>query len=126
MARRRRFARAYGFRNIQNVMRRLKSGKSPYHFVELMACPAGCANGGGQPRPDRADAMGRAPRIEAALVDPAESMQREPQHNPRMAQLFAAGGLLEGGPMGAAAQQHLLTQFHVVDSSAQDPLMIKW
>ena len=27
------FARAYGFRNIQNVVRRLKSGKSPYHFV---------------------------------------------------------------------------------------------
>jgi len=43
-----RFALAYGFRNIQNTMRKLKRNRNPYHYVELMACPAGCANGGGQ------------------------------------------------------------------------------
>ena len=42
------FAQAYGFRNIQNVMRKIKQGKSPYDYVELMACPSGCVNGGGQ------------------------------------------------------------------------------
>ncbi|GFY52399.1 cytosolic Fe-S cluster assembly factor narfl [Trichonephila inaurata madagascariensis] len=40
-----RFAIANGFRNIQNIIQKLKRGKSPYHFVEIMACPAGCANG---------------------------------------------------------------------------------
>lgn len=35
------FASAYGFRNIQNLVQKLKRGKSPYHFVEVMACPSG-------------------------------------------------------------------------------------
>ncbi|CAO3608656.1 unnamed protein product [Cunninghamella echinulata] len=43
-----RFASAYGFRNIQNIVRKVKTGKSNYHFVEVMACPGGCINGGGQ------------------------------------------------------------------------------
>lgn len=36
-----RFALAYGFRNIQNLVQKLKRGKSPYHYVEVMACPSG-------------------------------------------------------------------------------------
>ena len=42
------FAQAYGFRNIQNIMRKIKQGKCDYDYVELMACPSGCVNGGGQ------------------------------------------------------------------------------
>lgn len=36
-----RFAIANGFRNIQNLVQKLKRGKSPYHYVEVMACPSG-------------------------------------------------------------------------------------
>ena len=35
------FALAYGFRNIQNIVQKIKRGKLTYHFVEVMACPAG-------------------------------------------------------------------------------------
>lgn len=42
------FALAYGFRNIQNIVRKIKSGTCNYHYVEVMACPSGCLNGGGQ------------------------------------------------------------------------------
>ncbi|GAB0138535.1 Cytosolic Fe-S cluster assembly factor nar1 [Epichloe bromicola] len=67
-------ARYYGFRNIQNLVRRLKparpsrmpggkpfgsarrpTGKSAsleYGYVEVMACPGGCTNGGGQVKVD--------------------------------------------------------------------------
>jgi iron only hydrogenase large subunit-like protein len=45
------FAAAYGFRNIQNLVQKIKRRKCPYHFVEVMACPSGCLNGGGQVRP---------------------------------------------------------------------------
>ncbi|KPJ07981.1 putative cytosolic Fe-S cluster assembly factor GA29080 [Papilio machaon] len=70
-----RFAVANGFRNIQNLVTKLKRGKSPYslrgghglplrlcstsvlnyikirfHYVEVMACPSGCLNGGAQVR----------------------------------------------------------------------------
>jgi iron only hydrogenase large subunit-like protein len=46
------FASAYGFRNIQNLVRKVKSNNSPYHYIEVMACPSGCINGGGQLKPD--------------------------------------------------------------------------
>lgn len=36
-----RFAAAYGFRNIQNMVLKLKKGKCFYHFVEVLACPGG-------------------------------------------------------------------------------------
>ena len=45
------FAAAYGFRNIQNLVQKMKRGKCPYQFVEVMACPSGCLNGGGQLKP---------------------------------------------------------------------------
>ena len=39
---------AYGFRNIQNIVRNIKRNKLDYDYIELMACPGGCINGGGQ------------------------------------------------------------------------------
>lgn len=44
---------AYGFQHIQNIVRgiRRKLSSTPaYTFIELMACPDGCLNGGGQVR----------------------------------------------------------------------------
>lgn len=35
------FAIANGFRNIQNLVQKLKRGKAAYDFVEVMACPSG-------------------------------------------------------------------------------------
>ena len=43
-----RVAKAYGFRNIQNIMQKVKHGRCRYDYVEIMACPGGCLNGGGQ------------------------------------------------------------------------------
>lgn len=71
-----RFAIANGFRNIQNLMQKMKRGKVSYHLVEVMACPSGsyhtfvlpacacdftrfffvgCVNGGAQIRPQHLD-----------------------------------------------------------------------
>ena len=35
--------------NVKAVMEDVRAGKSPYHFIEVMACPGGCLNGGGAP-----------------------------------------------------------------------------
>ncbi|XP_036919662.1 nuclear prelamin A recognition factor [Sturnira hondurensis] len=43
-----RFAAAYGFRNLQNVVLKLKKGRLPFHFVEVLACAGGCLSGRGQ------------------------------------------------------------------------------
>ena len=42
------FALVYGFKNIQNLVRDVRQRKCKYAYVEVMACPGGCAGGGGQ------------------------------------------------------------------------------
>lgn len=46
--RRLRFGTAYGFRSLQSVLRKVRRGECEYDYIELMACPGGCNNGGGQ------------------------------------------------------------------------------
>lgn len=38
-----------GLENASKLLDMIKSGEKEYHFVEVMACPGGCVNGGGQP-----------------------------------------------------------------------------
>ncbi len=38
-----------GLGNAAKIMDMVREGKAPYHFIEIMACPGGCVNGGGQP-----------------------------------------------------------------------------
>ena len=40
---------ASGLANARELMEAVKSGEKNYHFIEIMACPGGCVNGGGQP-----------------------------------------------------------------------------
>jgi NADH-quinone oxidoreductase subunit G len=40
---------AHGLGNARKLMEEVRAGKSPYHFIEIMACPGGCVGGGGQP-----------------------------------------------------------------------------
>ena len=36
--------------NAQKIMDQIRAGTAPWHFVEIMCCPGGCVNGGGQPQ----------------------------------------------------------------------------
>ncbi len=38
-----------GLSNTKKLLNAIKNGEKTYHFVEVMACPGGCVNGGGQP-----------------------------------------------------------------------------
>ena len=40
---------ASGIANANHVMDQIKAGTAPWTFVEIMCCPGGCVNGGGQP-----------------------------------------------------------------------------
>jgi NADP-reducing hydrogenase subunit HndD len=40
---------ASGLVNAKNLVEKVKNGEAEYHFIEIMACPGGCVNGGGQP-----------------------------------------------------------------------------
>lgn len=40
---------ASGLANANTIMEKVKNGSADYHFIEIMGCPGGCVNGGGQP-----------------------------------------------------------------------------
>lgn len=40
---------ASGLSNAKKVLEAVKNGEKNYHFIEIMCCPGGCVNGGGQP-----------------------------------------------------------------------------
>lgn len=44
-----RVAVASGLANAKSLLEKVKSGEETYHFIEIMGCPGGCVNGGGQP-----------------------------------------------------------------------------
>lgn len=81
-----RFAAAYGFRNIQNMVLKLRKGKFHYHFVEVLACPGGCLNGKGQAQ--TADG-----KPERAMLQEMEALYtrvpvQSPQDNPHIPELY--------------------------------------
>ncbi len=39
-----------GLSNAQKLLEKVRSGEADYQFIEVMACPGGCVNGGGQPQ----------------------------------------------------------------------------
>jgi NADH-quinone oxidoreductase subunit G len=38
-----------GLGNARKILEKIKRGEAQYHIIEIMACPGGCLNGGGQP-----------------------------------------------------------------------------
>ncbi|NLJ31304.1 MAG: 2Fe-2S iron-sulfur cluster binding domain-containing protein [Clostridiales bacterium] len=38
-----------GLNNADELLKKVKNGEGGYHFIEIMCCPGGCVNGGGQP-----------------------------------------------------------------------------
>ncbi|MBU4541387.1 NADH-dependent [FeFe] hydrogenase, group A6 [uncultured Acetobacterium sp.] len=75
---------ASGGSNIEKVMQQLKAGElADTHFIELMGCPGGCVNGGGQsivPAKDKMDIDIRAERAKALYVSDAKITKYRKSH----------------------------------------------
>ncbi|KAM7007196.1 cytosolic iron-sulfur assembly component 3 [Passerculus sandwichensis] len=113
------FALAYGFRNIQNLVQKLKRGKCPYHYVEVMACPSGCLNGGGQIKLEGESSKEELQQVERLY----ESLRAEvPEQNQAVRELYEHW---LGGWGSHRALQVLHTQYHAVER-ASSALSIKW
>ena len=93
------FGRAYGFRNIQSLLLKMKQGKCDLDFVEIMACPSGCVNGGGQLKESVGEGQGEMIRelssVTAARVLAVEntfrcSLPRRPEDSPLVKYLFSS------------------------------------
>lgn len=62
-----------GLGNARKLLESIKIGQVSYDFVEIMACPGGCAGGGGQPIQDGADMAADRGKILYGLDSVAEN-----------------------------------------------------
>ncbi len=67
-----------GLNNTSELIAKIKSGEADYDFVEVMSCPAGCVNGGGQPQ---ADYYARAKRSEGIYKADDMEKKKTSDHN---------------------------------------------
>lgn len=114
-----RFAIANGFRNIQNLVQKLKRGKSNYHYVEVMACPSGCLNGGAQIRPQNNQTA------RELTLELEELYRKLPHSNPENEDVkIVYSGFLENSNQDKI-KQLLHTNYHAVEKM-NTALNIKW
>jgi len=78
---------ANGLANADKLMKEVAAGKSPYHFIEIMACPGGCIGGGGQPL-HHGDASILKARTKALYAEDEEKTIRKSHENPYIIKLY--------------------------------------
>ena len=80
-----------GLANANTIMEKVKNGTADYHFIEIMGCPGGCVNGGGQPH-QSGDVMNftdlRAERAKALYSEDAGMALRKSHENPVVKELY--------------------------------------
>ena len=81
-----------GLANANALLTRIKTGEADYQFVEIMACPGGCVNGGGQPhQPAVVRALQDVPAVRAAALylNDDQSVLRKSHENPELNKIYA-------------------------------------
>lgn len=100
---------AHSLGNARMLIEEVKNGTSPYHAIEVMACPGGCIGGGGQPfHKGRMEVLKK--RAAALYQADAEKPLRKSHENPFVKQLYKE---YMGEPCGHRA--HELLHTHYVD-----------
>jgi len=102
---------AHGTGNAKKLLDMVKEGKKQYHFIEIMACPGGCINGGGQPHVHSQVRMELNPvELRAkSLYDEDESMViRKSHENPEVQRIYKE---FLGEPGGHKSHELLHTHY---------------
>ena len=101
-----------GLANANALLTRIKNGEADYQMVEVMACPGGCVNGGGQPhQPAGVRALVNVPAERAAALyrNDAKSGVRKSHENEAVAELYST---YLGQPGSERAHTLLHTTYH--------------
>ena len=109
---------ASGLGNARELLNKVKSGEANYHFIEIMGCPGGCVNGGGQPQQPgyvRNTTDIRALRAKVLYDSDAASSIRKSHENPAIKELYAT----YLGEPGSSRAHHLLHTTYVKRSINQ-------
>lgn len=72
----------------EKCMREIKEGKADYQMLEVMACPGGCINGGGQPLSHN-DSNIKEERAQGLYTDDATGQWRKSHENPDIVDIYA-------------------------------------
>ncbi len=101
-----------GIANAKKVMDRIKDGTADWTFVEVMACPGGCVNGGGQPIQPQfvRDTVDLKAVRAKALYDQDAAMEMRKSHlNPTLKDIYD----YMGGGFGCERAHHILHTSYV-------------
>ena len=89
---------AHGMKNAKVLLDQIRAGESKYHFIEVMGCPGGCINGGGQPYVrecflpnEDLDIMDtyKEKRAQALYSEDERQVLRQSHNNPQMKAIYA-------------------------------------
>ena len=103
---------ASGLGNARKLLEKVKSGEATYHFIEIMGCPGGCINGGGQPQQPgyvRNSVDIRGLRAKVLYDSDKNNPIRKSHENPAIKELYAT---FLGEP-GSEKAHHLLHTTYV-------------
>lgn len=103
---------ASGLANAKELLNRVKSGEANYHFIEIMGCPGGCVNGGGQPQQPgyiRNTVDIRGLRAKVLYDSDKANAIRKSHENPAIKELYAE----YLGQPGSEKAHHLLHTTYV-------------
>ena len=95
----------------KKLIERIKAGDASYAFIEVMACPGGCVNGGGQPIVSAYKRMDIDPRVERAkglYAEDEAKVLRKSHENPDIQKLYED---FLGKPNGHKAHKLLHTTY---------------
>jgi len=98
---------AHGLGNARKLLNDVRSGKSKYHAIEVMACPGGCIGGGGQPLHHGNSEIIKA-RAAAIYAEDKNKPLRKSHENPFIIKLYEE---FLGKPNSEKAHHLLHTQY---------------
>jgi NADH-quinone oxidoreductase subunit G/NADP-reducing hydrogenase subunit HndD len=96
-----------GLGNARELLDEIKAGRDDLHFIEVMTCPGGCINGGGQPM--RTDTEAVRARMRALYRLDDASQRRLSHENRSVARLYEE---FLGQPLGPKSHELLHTHYH--------------
>ncbi|HOV15399.1 MAG TPA: iron hydrogenase small subunit, partial [Spirochaetota bacterium] len=100
-----------GLGNARKILEKIQSGEAKYHAIEIMACPGGCIDGGGQPY-IHGDTTIIEKRMKAIYsIDDAKTI-RKSHENPYIQKLYRE---FLGEPGGKKSHDLLHTHYHSND-----------
>jgi iron-only hydrogenase group A len=95
-----------GLKNARDLLEQIKAGRKDLHFIEVMTCPGGCINGGGQPMRNNPDAV--KARLKALYKIDRDDRVRCSHHNKDVTRLYEE---FLGEPLGHKSHELLHTHY---------------